>query len=120
MILATAARPSRSSSSRNGPKYCKNCHKQRHLLSEFPTIQCWYCHKIGHIVYNYPTKPPKSGQSGILPRPVNHSVAAAAEDSPFDPSLLSIPVSELGPLVYTMVKQFMSSDKISSAVSGNT
>uniref|UniRef100_A0A2N9HAP0 Retrovirus-related Pol polyprotein from transposon TNT 1-94-like beta-barrel domain-containing protein n=1 Tax=Fagus sylvatica TaxID=28930 RepID=A0A2N9HAP0_FAGSY len=85
------------------------------------TIQCLYCHKIGYIVYNCPTKPPKPGQSGILPRPVNHSVAAAAEDSPSDPSLLSVPVSELGPLVYTMVKQFMSSsDKVSSAVSGNT
>ena len=26
-VLATAARPSNSSSSRNGSKYCKNCHK---------------------------------------------------------------------------------------------
>ena len=26
-VLATAARPSSSSSSRNGPKYCKNCYK---------------------------------------------------------------------------------------------
>uniref|UniRef100_A0A2N9GCA0 CCHC-type domain-containing protein n=1 Tax=Fagus sylvatica TaxID=28930 RepID=A0A2N9GCA0_FAGSY len=65
-------------SSRNGPKYCKNCHKQGHLLAECQTIQCRYCHKIGHIVYNCPTKPPKPGQSGILPRPVNPSVAAAA------------------------------------------
>jgi hypothetical protein len=120
-VLAIAARPSNSSSSMNGPKYCKNCYKQRHLLSKCPTIQCRYCHKIGHIVYNCPTKPPKPGQSGILLRPVNHSVAAAAEDSPSDPSLLSIPVSELGPLVFTMVKQFMSSsDKVSFAVSGNT
>ena len=119
-VLATVARPLSSFSSRNGPKYCKNYHKQGHILSKCPTIQCRYCHKIGHIVYNCPTKPPKPGRSSILPRPVNHSVAAAAEDSPFDPSLLSIPVSELGPLVYTMVKQFMSSDKISSAVSGNT
>uniref|UniRef100_A0A2N9IIQ3 CCHC-type domain-containing protein n=1 Tax=Fagus sylvatica TaxID=28930 RepID=A0A2N9IIQ3_FAGSY len=120
-VLATAARPSSSSSSRNGPKYCKNCHKQGHLLAECPTIQCRYCHKIGHIVYNCPTKPPKPGQSGILPRPVNHSVAAAAEDSSSDPSLSSIPVSELGPMVFTMVKQFLSSsDKVSSAVSGNT
>ena len=119
-VLATVARPLSSFSSRNGPKYCKNYHKQGHLLSKCPTIQCRYCHKIGHIVYNCPTKPPKPGRSSILPRPVNHSVAAATEDSPFDPSLLSIPVSELGPLVYTMVKQFMSSDKISSAVSGNT
>uniref|UniRef100_A0A2N9H992 Reverse transcriptase Ty1/copia-type domain-containing protein n=1 Tax=Fagus sylvatica TaxID=28930 RepID=A0A2N9H992_FAGSY len=77
-VLATATRPSSSSSSRNG-------------------------------------------QSGILPRPVNHSVAVAAEDSPSDPSLSSIPVSELGPMVFTMVKQFLSSsDKVSSAVSGNT
>jgi hypothetical protein len=122
-VLATAARPSSSSSSRNGSKYCKNCHKQGHLLAECPTIQCRYCHKIGHIVYNCPTKPPKPGQSGILPRPVNHSVAAAAaaEDSSSDPSLSSIPVSELGPMVFTMVKQFLSSsDKVSSAVSGNT
>uniref|UniRef100_A0A2N9FBP6 Integrase catalytic domain-containing protein n=1 Tax=Fagus sylvatica TaxID=28930 RepID=A0A2N9FBP6_FAGSY len=120
-VLATATRPSSSSSSRNGPKYCKNCHKQGHLLAECPTIQCRYCHKIGHIVYNCPTKPPKPGQSGILPRPVNHSVAVAAEDSPSDPSLSSIPVSELGPMVFTMVKQFLSSsDKVSSAVSGNT
>uniref|UniRef100_A0A2N9I658 Reverse transcriptase Ty1/copia-type domain-containing protein n=1 Tax=Fagus sylvatica TaxID=28930 RepID=A0A2N9I658_FAGSY len=93
----------------------------RHLLAECPTIQCRYCHKIGHIVYNCPTKPPKPGQSGILPRPVNHSVAAAAEDSPSDPSLSSIPVSELGPMVFTMVKQFLSSsDKVSSAVSGSS
>uniref|UniRef100_A0A2N9G7D2 Integrase catalytic domain-containing protein n=1 Tax=Fagus sylvatica TaxID=28930 RepID=A0A2N9G7D2_FAGSY len=92
-----------------------------HLLAECPTIQCRYCHKIGHIVYNCPTKPPKPGQSGILPRPVNHSVAVAAEDSPSDPSLSSIPVSELGPMVFTMVKQFLSSsDKVSSTVSGNT
>jgi hypothetical protein len=76
---------------------------------------------IGHIVYNCLTKPPKPGQSGILPRPVNPSVAAAAEDSPPDPSHSSIPVSELGPMVFTMVKQFLSSsDKVSSAVSGNT
>jgi hypothetical protein len=121
VVLATAARPSSSSSSRNGPKYYKNCHKQGHLLSECPTIQCQYCHKIGHIVYNCPTKPSKPGQSSILPRLVNHSVAAAAEDSPSDPSLLSVLVSELGPLVYTMFKQFMSSsDKVSSVVSGNT
>uniref|UniRef100_A0A2N9G7K3 CCHC-type domain-containing protein n=1 Tax=Fagus sylvatica TaxID=28930 RepID=A0A2N9G7K3_FAGSY len=120
-VLATATRPSSSSSSRNGPKYCKNCHKQGHLLAECPIIQCRYCHKIGHIIYNCPTKPPKPGQSGILPRPVNHSVAVAAEDSPSDPSLSSIPVSELGPMVFTMVKQFLSSsDKVSSAVSGNT
>uniref|UniRef100_A0A2N9FVG4 CCHC-type domain-containing protein n=1 Tax=Fagus sylvatica TaxID=28930 RepID=A0A2N9FVG4_FAGSY len=90
-VLAITARPSSSSSSRNGPKYCKNCHKQGHLLSECSTIQCQYCHKIGHIVYNCLTKPPKPGQSGILPRPVNHSVAVATEDSPSDPSLLSVP-----------------------------
>ena len=120
-VLATAARPSSSSSSRNGPKYYKNCHKQGHILSECLTIQCQYCHKIGHIVYNCPTKPLKPGQSSILPRPVNHSIAAAAEDSPSDPSLLSVPISELGPLVFTMVKQFLSfSDKVSSAVLGNT
>ena len=94
---------------------------QGHLLSEYSTIQYRYCHKIGYIVYNCPTKPPKPGQSGILPRHVNHSVPATAEDSPSDPSLLSIPVSELGPMVFTIVKQFLSSyDKVSSAVSGNT
>jgi hypothetical protein len=87
-------------------------------LSECSTIQCWYCHKIGHIVYNCPTKLPKPSRSGILPRSVNHSVAAAAEDSPF---LLFVSVSELGPLVITMLKQFMSSsNKVSSVVSGNT
>jgi hypothetical protein len=90
-------------------------------LSECSTIKCRYYHKISHIVYNCPTKPPKPGQSGILPRLVNHSVAVAAEDSPSDPSLLSVMVSELGPLVFTMVKQFLStSDKVSSVVSGNT
>jgi hypothetical protein len=122
VVLATIARPSSFSSPRNSLKYCKNCHKQGHLLSKCPTIQCRYCHKIGHIVYNCPTKPPKPGQSGILPRPVNYSIAAAAvEDSPSDPSLLSIPVSELGPMVFTMVKQFLSSyDKVSFAASGNT
>jgi hypothetical protein len=120
-VLATVARPLNSSSSRNGSKYCKNCHKQGHLLFECPSIQCRYCHKIGHIVYNCPTKPPKLGQSGILPRPVNHSVATATKDSHSDPSLLSVPVSELGPLVFTMVKQFFStSDNVSSAVSSNT
>ena len=120
-VLATAARPSSSSSSRNDPKYCKNCHKQGHLLSEFPTIQCRYCHKIDHIVYNCPTKPPKPGQLGIFPRSVNHSVAAAAKDLPFDSSLLSVLVSELRPMVFTMVKQFLSSSaKVSSVVSGNT
>jgi hypothetical protein len=104
VVFATGARPSQSSSSRNGPKYCKHCHKQGHLLSECPTIQCQYCHKIDHIVYNFPTKAPKPGQSFILPRPVNHFVAAAAEESPSNPSLSSISVSELGPLVFTMVK----------------
>jgi hypothetical protein len=110
-----------SSSSRNGSKYCKNCHKQGHFLSECSTVQCQYCHKICHIVYNCPTKPPKPGQSGILPRPLTHSVAAAAEKSPSAPSLSSISVSDFGPLVFTMVKQFLFiSDKVSSAVSGNT
>jgi hypothetical protein len=90
-------------------------------LSECLIVQCRYCHKIGHIIYNCPTKPPKLGQSGILPRPVTHSVAAAVEKSPSAPSLSSISVSELGPLVFTMVKQFLSTfDKVSSAVSGNT
>ncbi len=83
-----------SSSSRNGSKYCKNCHKQGHFLSECSTVQCQYCHKICHIVYNCPTKPPKPGQSGILPRPVNHSVVAVVEESLLDPSLSSISVSE--------------------------
>jgi hypothetical protein len=115
----TVVRP--SSSSRNGSKYCKNCHKQGHLLSECLTIQCRYYHKICHIVYNCPTKPPKPGQSGILPRPVNHFVTAAAEESPSAPSLSSVSVSELGPLVFIMVKQFLStSNKVSSSVLGNT
>jgi hypothetical protein len=118
-FLVIVARP--SSSSRNGLKYGKNCHKQGHLLSECPTIQCQYCHKIGHIVYNCPTKPPKPSQSRILLRHVNHSVAAVVEESPSYPSLSSVSVSELGSLVFTMVKQFMStSDKVSFAVSGNT
>ena len=95
-----------SSSSRNGSKYCKNYYKQGHLLFECPTIQCRYCHKIGHIVYNCPTKPPKPGQSGILPRLGNHSVvvAATAKESLSAPSLSSVLVSELGPLVFSMVK----------------
>ena len=75
-VLAIIARP--SSSSRNGLKYCKHYHKQGHLQSELcPTIQCRYIHKIGHIVYNCQTKPPKPSQFGILPKLVNHSVAAA-------------------------------------------
>ena len=89
-------------------------------MSECSTIQCQYCHKIGHIVYNCPTKPPKPGQLGILPRPVNHFIAVATEESPFDPSLLFVLDSELGLLIFTIVKQFMStSDKVSSAVLGN-
>ena len=91
-------------------------------MSECPTIQCRYCHKISYIVYNCPTKPPKPSQSGILPRPVNHSVAVATvEKSPSDPSLLSVLVSKLGPLIFTIVKQFLSTSyKVSSVVSGNT
>ena len=85
-VLDTAAHP--SSLSRNGLKYCKNYHNQGHLLFECSTIQCRYCYKISHIVYNCPTKPPKPGQSEILPRPVNHSVAAAAKESPSNPSLI--------------------------------
>ena len=103
-----------SSSSRNGSKYCKNCYKQRHILFECPIVQCRYCHKIGHIVYNCPTKPHKLGQSGILPRPGNHSVVvAAAKESLSTPSSSSVSVSELGPLLFFMVKQFLST-------SGNT
>jgi hypothetical protein len=115
-----AARP--SPSSKNGSKYYKNCYKQEHLLFECPTVQCRYCHKIGHIVYNCPTKPPKPSQSGILPRPGNHSVVvAAAKESLSAPSLSSVLVSELGPLVFFMVKQFLTtSGKVSSTVSGNT
>ena len=111
-----------SSSSRNGSKYCKNCYKQRHLLFECPIVQFWYCHKIGHIIYNCPTKPSKLGQSGILPRPGNHSVvAAAAKESLSTPSPSSVLVSELGPLLFFMVKQFLStSGKVSFAVSSNT
>uniref|UniRef100_A0A2N9GQF7 Retrotransposon Copia-like N-terminal domain-containing protein n=1 Tax=Fagus sylvatica TaxID=28930 RepID=A0A2N9GQF7_FAGSY len=60
-----------------------------HLLSKCPTIQYRYCHKIDHIVYNCPTKPPKPGQSGILPRPVNHFVATIAKELPSYPSLPS-------------------------------
>ena len=115
----TAARL--SSSSRNGSKYCKSCHKQGHFLSECPTVQCLYCDKIVHIVYNCPTKPPKPGQSGILPRSLTHSVAVVAEKSLSAPFLSSISVSDFGPLVFTMVKQFLFiSDKVFSAVSDNT
>uniref|UniRef100_A0A2N9HTG2 CCHC-type domain-containing protein n=1 Tax=Fagus sylvatica TaxID=28930 RepID=A0A2N9HTG2_FAGSY len=105
-VLATATRPSSSSSSRNGPKYCKNCHKQGHLLAECPIIQCRYCHKIGHIIYNCPTKPPKPGQSGILPRPLapplavdpvldqtpDLPLAAPPADSPASPQESAPPV----------------------------
>uniref|UniRef100_A0A2N9FPE1 Integrase catalytic domain-containing protein n=1 Tax=Fagus sylvatica TaxID=28930 RepID=A0A2N9FPE1_FAGSY len=86
-----------------------------------PYVQCRYCHKIGHIVYNCPTKPPKPGHSRTLPRLGNPFVVAAAKASLSTPSLSSISVSELRPLVFSMVKQFMSTfGKISSAVSGNT
>uniref|UniRef100_A0A2N9GX63 CCHC-type domain-containing protein n=1 Tax=Fagus sylvatica TaxID=28930 RepID=A0A2N9GX63_FAGSY len=119
-VLATTARPSSSSSSRNGPKYCKNCHKQGYLLAECPTIQCRYCHKIGHIVYNCPTKPPKPGQSGILPRPVNHSVAAAAEDSPSDPSLSSIPLfSSIIPTTHTPLIQTANGSHLAASHTGS-
>jgi hypothetical protein len=114
-----AARP--SFSSRNGSKYCKNCYKQGHLLFECLTVQCRYCHKIGHIVYNCPTKPPKPGHLGTLPRPDNLFVVATAKESISAPSLSSVSVSELRPLVFSIVKQFMSiSGKVSSVVSGNT
>ena len=102
-IFATAACPSQSSTSRNGLKYC---HKQGHFLSECPTIQCRYCHKTGHIVYNCPTKFPKLGQSSILPKPVNHSVAAAIEESPSNPSLSSISVTELGLMLLNNKRYF--------------
>uniref|UniRef100_A0A2N9GYR8 CCHC-type domain-containing protein n=1 Tax=Fagus sylvatica TaxID=28930 RepID=A0A2N9GYR8_FAGSY len=107
---------------KNGSKYCKNYHKQGHLLSECPTVQCQYCHKIGHIIYNCPTKPSQArSNQGILPRPVNHSVTVTTEESPSDPSLSSVSVCELGPLVFTMVKQFLSTFvKVSSAVSGTS
>ena len=114
------ARP--SPSSRNGSKYYKNCYKQEHLLFECPIVQYRYCHKIDHIVYNCRTKPPKPSQSGILPRPGNHFVVAdAAKESLSAPSLSSVLVSELGPLVFSMVKQFLTtSSKVSSTVSSNT
>uniref|UniRef100_A0A2N9G735 Reverse transcriptase Ty1/copia-type domain-containing protein n=1 Tax=Fagus sylvatica TaxID=28930 RepID=A0A2N9G735_FAGSY len=61
------------------------------------------------------------GHSGTLPRLGNPFVVAAAKASLSTPSLSSISVSELRPLVFSMVKQFMSTfGKISSAVSGNT
>uniref|UniRef100_A0A2N9FH94 Reverse transcriptase Ty1/copia-type domain-containing protein n=1 Tax=Fagus sylvatica TaxID=28930 RepID=A0A2N9FH94_FAGSY len=45
-----------------------------------------------HVFQALPSS--RNGQSGILPRSVNHSVAAAvAEDSHSDPFLLSVPVS---------------------------
>uniref|UniRef100_A0A2N9HM45 Uncharacterized protein n=1 Tax=Fagus sylvatica TaxID=28930 RepID=A0A2N9HM45_FAGSY len=118
IVIATCL----SSSSKNGSKYCKNCYKQRHLLFECPIVQCRYCHKICHIVYNCPTKPPKPGQSGILPRPGNHSIiAAATKESLSTPSPSSVSVSELGPLLFFMVKQFLStSGKVSFAVSGTS
>uniref|UniRef100_A0A2N9FGY6 Uncharacterized protein n=1 Tax=Fagus sylvatica TaxID=28930 RepID=A0A2N9FGY6_FAGSY len=91
------------------------------LTSEFEPIRVALLQQIVHIFYNYPTKPPKAGQSRILSRLVNHSVVAAAEESLSDPSLSSVSVSELGSLVFIMVKQFLStSDKVCSAVSSNT
>uniref|UniRef100_A0A2N9HUR1 Integrase catalytic domain-containing protein n=1 Tax=Fagus sylvatica TaxID=28930 RepID=A0A2N9HUR1_FAGSY len=111
-----AARP--SSSSKNGLKYCKNCYQQGHLLLECPTVQCRYCHKIGHIVYNCPTRPHNPGHSRTLPRPCNPSVVAAAKESLSAPSLSSVSVSELRSLVFSIVKQILStSGKVSSAVS---
>uniref|UniRef100_A0A2N9IAK3 CCHC-type domain-containing protein n=1 Tax=Fagus sylvatica TaxID=28930 RepID=A0A2N9IAK3_FAGSY len=114
-----AAHP--SSSSKNSSKYYKNCYQQGHLLFECPTVQCRYCHKIGHIVYNCPTRPPKPGHSRTLPRPSNPSVVAAAKESFSAPSLSYVSVSELRSLVFSIVKQILStSGKVSSAVSGNT
>uniref|UniRef100_A0A2N9FQ07 Integrase catalytic domain-containing protein n=1 Tax=Fagus sylvatica TaxID=28930 RepID=A0A2N9FQ07_FAGSY len=114
-----AAHP--SSSSKNGSKYCKNCYQQGHLLFACPTVHCRYCHKIGHIVYNCPTRPPKPGHSRTLPRPGNPSVVAAAKESFSAPSLSYVSVSELRSLVFSIVKQILStSGKVSSAVSGNT
>uniref|UniRef100_A0A2N9HZ71 CCHC-type domain-containing protein n=2 Tax=Fagus sylvatica TaxID=28930 RepID=A0A2N9HZ71_FAGSY len=114
-----AAHP--SSSSKNGSKYYKNCYQQGHLLFECPTVQCRYCHKIGHIVYNCPTRPPKPSHSRTLPRPGNPSVVAAAKESFSAPSLSYVSVSELRSLVFSIVKQILStSGKVSSAVSGNT
>jgi hypothetical protein len=114
-----AAHP--SSSSKNGSKYCKNCYQQGHLLFECPTVQCRYCHKIGHIVYNCPTRPPKPGHSRTFPRPGNPSVVAATKESFSAPSLSYVSVSELRSLVFSIVKQILStSGKVSSAVSGNT
>uniref|UniRef100_A0A2N9GRW0 Reverse transcriptase Ty1/copia-type domain-containing protein n=1 Tax=Fagus sylvatica TaxID=28930 RepID=A0A2N9GRW0_FAGSY len=114
-----AARP--SSSSKNGLKYYKNYYQQGHLLLECPTVQCRYFHKIGHIVYNCPTRPHKPGHSRTLPRPGNPSIVAAAKESLSAPSLSSVSVSELRSLVFSIVKQILStSGKVSSAVSGNT
>uniref|UniRef100_A0A2N9J0X6 Integrase catalytic domain-containing protein n=1 Tax=Fagus sylvatica TaxID=28930 RepID=A0A2N9J0X6_FAGSY len=114
-----AAHP--SFSSRNGSKYCKNCYQQGHLLFECPTVRCRYCHKIGHIVYNCPTRPPKPSHSRTLPRPDNPSVVAATTESFSAPSLSYVSVSELRSLVFSIVKQILStSGKVSSAVSGNT
>uniref|UniRef100_A0A2N9J177 Uncharacterized protein n=1 Tax=Fagus sylvatica TaxID=28930 RepID=A0A2N9J177_FAGSY len=84
-VLATAARPSSSSSSRS--EYYKNCHKQGHLLSECPTIQCRIVTRL--VTLSTTALPSLLSQVNQSSSKANHSVAAAAEDS-LDPSLLSV------------------------------
>uniref|UniRef100_A0A2N9GAS3 Uncharacterized protein n=1 Tax=Fagus sylvatica TaxID=28930 RepID=A0A2N9GAS3_FAGSY len=96
------------------------------LTSEFEPVLTALLEQVlsqdwSHCIQLSQPRPPKPGQSGILPRPINHFVAVAAKESPSDPSLSYVSVNELGPLVFTMVKQFLStSNKVSSAVSGKT
>uniref|UniRef100_A0A2N9GJX2 Integrase catalytic domain-containing protein n=1 Tax=Fagus sylvatica TaxID=28930 RepID=A0A2N9GJX2_FAGSY len=113
---------------------CKNCYQQGHqklfqkghllpsnalLLSTRLVSHCLQLLVI--LSTNWPTRPPKPGHSRTFPRPGNPSVVAAAKESFSAPSLSYVSVSELRSLVFSIVKQILStSGKVSSAVSGNT